>query len=372
MPHVAAYYFPNYHPHDALNDRWYGPGWTEWNLVRAAQPRFPGHRQPIISALGEFDESQPEWAARQIDLAADHAVDTFIFDWYWYEKQPYLHRALENGFLHAPNRQRMNFALMWANHNWVNIHPAVFTNKPETLAAGAVDRATFDALSDYIIAHYFKEPNYLKLNGCPYFSLYELGTFIRGLGGLAAARAALDSFRAKARAAGFSDLHLNAVVWGINVLPSEIKLERKEQILSELGFNSATTYAWVHHFSPTAFPETPYTAAAEANYAAWHTYAATLPVPYHPNVSMGWDSTPRTCQTSPFANRGYPWMSVLAGNTPAAFEEALGGAREFAARHHSDVITVNAWNEWTEGSYLLPDTVHGNAYLESIKRVFGR
>jgi hypothetical protein len=35
------------------------------------------------------------------------------------------------------------------------------------------------------------------------------------------------------------------------------------------------------------------------------------------------------------------------------------------------MITINAWNEWTEGSYLLPDTEHGNAYLEAIRGVFG-
>ena len=35
------------------------------------------------------------------------------------------------------------------------------------------------------------------------------------------------------------------------------------------------------------------------------------------------------------------------------------------------VITINAWNEWTEGSALLPDTDHGLGYLEAIKRVLG-
>jgi hypothetical protein len=35
------------------------------------------------------------------------------------------------------------------------------------------------------------------------------------------------------------------------------------------------------------------------------------------------------------------------------------------------VVTLNSWNEWTEGSYLEPDTVHGLAYLEAIRDVFG-
>jgi hypothetical protein len=35
------------------------------------------------------------------------------------------------------------------------------------------------------------------------------------------------------------------------------------------------------------------------------------------------------------------------------------------------VVTVYAWNEWTEGGYLEPDAVHKLASLDAIKSVFG-
>ena len=34
------------------------------------------------------------------------------------------------------------------------------------------------------------------------------------------------------------------------------------------------------------------------------------------------------------------------------------------------IITLNAWNEWSEGSYLEPDTVWEYGYLEAVKHVF--
>jgi len=65
---------------------------------------------------------------------------------------------------------------------------------------------------------------------------------------------------------------------------------------------------------------------------------------------------------------------VIVNNTPERFRVALAQVKERMAFSPAQpkVLTLNAWNEWTEGSYLEPDTHDGYAYLEAIREVFGR
>jgi hypothetical protein len=106
--------------------------------------------------------------------------------------------------------------------------------------------------------------------------------------------------------------------------------------------------------------------------ANWQQTRQSFSLPYYPNVTMGWDSSPRTVQSDRFLNLGYPFMPMLSGNTPAAFQQALQEVKRFLDERPSPrIFTINAWNEWTEGSYLEPDTVDGMAYLEAIRSVFG-
>ncbi len=373
---IAAYYFPNYHV-DPRNERDHGPGWTEWELVRRAEPRFPGHAQPKVPAWGYEDESDPRAMARKIDAAADHAIDAFLFDWYWYDDGPFLERGLEKGFLQAPNVERLRFAIHWANHTWINIHPAKMSRSPfsesPVLYPGPVTRATFDTVTEYCIERYFRHPSYWRIDGKPLFAIYELACLLDGLGGLEATRDALASFRRKVEAAGFPGLELNAIVWSIPILPGETAVREPAELLRALGFDSVGSYVWVHHVPLNDFPETSYPAVAEAAYAHWERSAEAYGMPFYPNVTMGWDSSPRTVQSDRFLNVGYPFTPTLAGNTPAAFEAALRRARAFLDTRPAGrrILSLNAWNEWTEGSYLEPDTVHGMGYLEAIRRVFG-
>jgi hypothetical protein len=109
---VASYYFGNYHPGDSRNARMKGKDWSEWELVKAAKPRFPGHQQPKVPLWGYADESDPKVMAQKIAAAADHGINAFIFDWYYYNDGPFLERPMTR-FL-GTNNHRLKFAFMWA------------------------------------------------------------------------------------------------------------------------------------------------------------------------------------------------------------------------------------------------------------------
>ena len=368
---LAAYYFPNWGPMPH----------SEWKSLKAAGPRFEGHAQPKVPLWGYENEQDSAVMARKIDAAADHGLDAFIFDWYYYDaddsraaKSPhyspdgsrYLHTALESGYLGAANRDRLKFAIMWCNHD---AYPD---------AKGAVKPETFDRLTNYVIEKYFKNPCYWKIDGCPYFSIYEVNTFLKTCGGdQTKAATALARFRDKVRAAGFPDLHLNAVLFGLGGKESAA-------MAKTLGLNSVTTYTWIHHFPLPGFPKTDYATAEKGYFDAvatgggWNGLeqpASALPVPYHVNVSMGWDSSPRCPAEADLMNtkRGYPFGPVIVNNTPDRFRNALQRAKEIAIKNQPSarIITINSWNEWGEGSYLEPDTIHGMGYLEAVKEVFG-
>lgn len=364
---VAVYYFPNWGP--VLS--------SEWALIKAALPQFNGHQQPKVPMWGYTNENDPVDMAQKIDAAADNGIDAFIFDWYYYDDESefhagsrdswdgkkYLYMALENGFLKAHNNSKLKFSLMWCNHD-LGQH-----------VKGAVKPVTCEEMMDYVIEKYFKHPSYWKINGCPYFSIYQINAFLKTYGNdYKKAAAAIELFRNKVKAAGFPDLHLNAVLWGIsgNMINK----------ITKLKINSTTSYAWIHHNVLPDFPSSDYSKAADTYFKSLEYGGASnglkspaklIPVPYHINVSMGWDSSPR-CKnaTDWMTRRGYPFGPVIVNNTPYLFKKYLAKAKTLTLTkpENERIITINSWNEWGEGSYLEPDTTYGMGYLKAIKEVF--
>lgn len=365
---VAVYYFPNYHV-DKRNESYFGKGWTEWELLKAGRPKFEGHQQPKVPLWGYTDEADPKQMAQKINAAASNGIDAFIFDWYYYNDGPFLQRGVEDGFMRAKNNNRLKFSFMWANHDYTDVFPYTLGTKKKMMFPGKITPQTWDKMTDYIIFKYFKHHSYWLIDGAPYFSIYDLGLFIKGFENEQAAGKALEDFRQKTKAAGFADLHLNAIVWG--TLPAQPR--GSVTLIEKLGFNSCTSYVWYHHGGVNGNPETPYDSVKNTYFKFAEKATAQFGIPYYPNVSMGWDPSPRTNQHVKFINSGYPHTPIIVNNTPEAFKKALIQGREFIDQNlkKNKILIINAWNEWTEGSYLEPDTVHKMEYLHAVKEVFG-
>lgn len=365
---TAVYYFPNFHV-DPRNEAVHGKGWTEWELMKHAGPRFPGHMQPKIPAWGYEDEADPAVMARKIDAAADHGFDAFIFDWYWYEG-PFLERALNEGFLGAPNRGRMKFALMWANHDWKNFHPGNRdTANYKITFPWTTRRDTIPYVWDYLIEHYLTQPNYWKINGKPYFSIYAISRFIAQMGGVEDAAEVLADFRARAKAAGLPGLHLNAV--GLDMLDRSPQSAARHDQVVKAGFDSCTSYncvclseKWMQEFPRVDFQEM----ADDYIEVAKKTMQA-LPFPFYPVITTGWDPSPRTIQSEVYdPTPCYPWMAVME-SSPEKLADATRKTAELLMTRPADerIMFFNAWNEWTEGSYLEPDNFYGMKLLEAVR-----
>ena len=351
--YVAAYVWPSCHHDERFGDMLWPEGTGEWEIIKKGTPRFEGHYQPKVPLWGYELDDDPQVMEKWIDSATDHGVNVFIFDWYWFDEGPFLESSLNNGFLQAKNRDKMQFYLMWANHdvrrNYWNVHK--FTDDTSIMWEGAVDWDNFKIIVDRVINNYFSQPNYFKIDGCPVYSVFSIYNLIKSLGTVEETRKAIDYFREETRKAGFPDLHLQLIVF-------ESPNQKLQQNLEALGVNSVTKYNW-----GGPHPE---------DYIQWGTesmkrrkqWEETATIPYFPNVSIGWDDSPR------FPHKGKEHV-VHYNKSPEGFAAYMQKAKEYCDEHpqQPNLITVFSWNEWIEGGYLLPDMKYGFSHLEAVKRV---
>ena len=297
-----------------------------------------------------------------------YGINTFIFDWYWFENRPFLEDVLNKGFFGARNNGKMKFYLMWANHLATAYWDRHESDKSKYYWRGEVTREVFEGFTDHIIRDYFSRGNYYKIDGKPVFAIYEVGTFIRGVGGLEEAQEALESLRAKCLKAGLPGVHIQAIMW--NALPETPSRDpgegsdgdggmSQENTLRTLGFDSITNYQWCH-LVPANMD---YQSWGEKGQAFYEKYDKEISVPYFPHVSIDWDNNPR------YPGPAQPCVN---GVTPEKFEGFLRTAKAYvdAHPHQPPLVTINAWNEWSEGSCLEPDTYYKYGFLKAVKRVF--
>jgi hypothetical protein len=364
--YVAAYVWPSCH-YGERNAAVLWPEKTgEWEVIRKGTPRFPGHYQPKVPFWGYEMDDDPGVMEKWIDAATAHGVNVFIFDWYWFDGGPFLESTLNNGFLKAKNREKMQFYLMWANHDVRKNYWNHYRYDSDSLLwTGSVDQENYRIIVDRVIARYFHEPNYFKIEGKPVFSIFNFPKFVQDCGGLEGTRDALDYFRTRSGEAGFPGLHVQIIAFGGNekdpglLRPDLAEGKSNSELCAYLGINSVTKYNWGQ-----AEGLEDYMLWAEQSMERREHWDQALDIPYIPNVSIGWDDTPR------FPAKGQQHV-IHYNKSPESFASYLHRAVEYVEEHPDQpgLITLFSWNEWVEGGYLLPDMRWGFEYLEAVKDV---
>jgi hypothetical protein len=219
-----------------------------------------------------------------------------------------------------------------------------------------------------ILADWMSRPEYFRLDGKPYFSIYEVRSLVDGLGGEDAAANALDFLRDCVRKQAGVEPHIGAVSNRLGVT-GEAARERARR----LGLGSITPYNAMDHggWDHLDFPVGSYELMQKNNRSAWTLNDAESGLAYIPNLTTGWDCSGRAVTTDRWARRNYPWLPVVMP-TRAQWAGALADLRQWFVDQPTalPVATINAWNEWTEGAVLLPDEQRGLMLLEEVQRVW--
>lgn len=355
---VAMWYFAAWEPEYTWD------GWQQiaerapWRAPLLYDSSDPAMEYSGIRYYRSSNRTAIDW---HVHWMREHAVNLMLWDWYpqrradgTFDPTFFGNRALEVGFLGKEklggpavrtNRfaDTMPFAVMWTNH--------------------APSNAIGKGLAEYIVDQFLLQPNYYRLDGKPFLALWSVSDLISGAGGRKEARAALDGLRAYARQRGLPDVYI-AAVNGVGTREEMAQLG----IDGAMGYNillsggSTTEYRKVGDRILEDRLEDFVTQTIPGHEATWERMAA----------SFGRDYLIPTCPMQNWEPTLRPTNYIIRNNTPDAYRDLLRRARHFIEKQGlRKFVTVEAFNEWLEGSYVEPSTQWGLGYLEAIRDVFG-
>jgi len=351
-----ALYLPQYHPIPE-NDSWWGEGFTEWTNVSKARPRFSRHLQPHVPAdLGFYDLRLPEARQAQADLAREYGIYGFCYYSYWFNGKRLLSRPFDETL--ASGQPDFPFCLCWANENWTRIWDGLDKDILMEQSYSEED----DRQHIRWLANAFRDKRYIKVGERPLFLVYRARSIPDPV-------KTTSIWRDEARKLGFRELYLCRVE----------SFAEEHECPACLGFDASVEFQpdW-SSFPTLTMPLrrgrmwqylTRWGLSSEAyqqNDVYSYKRVAELmrrrdlpPYKRFPCVTPGWDNSSRR-------KRG---AIILKGSTPKLYRRWLEAtlARFEPYGPGENLMFINAWNEWGEGSHLEPDKRWGRAYLEATR-----
>ena len=376
---VIALYLPQFHP-TPENDRWWGPGFTEWTNVAKAKPLFRGHQQPRIPAdLGFYDLRLPETREQQAQLAREAGVEGFCYYHYWFGNgRQLLERPLQE--VVASGKPDFPFCICWANHTWSN---KTWERKSAVQKNSVLMEQTYPGTEDDI-AHFnallpmFKDRRYMTVDGKLIFAIYDpfgfknvqqfIATWRRlaeenGLPGFhfigmtpstLTIRTAPDGTRQRVmpNLESSAEIYRRVLDLGFDAVNSLGK--RRGEMLYEGKWKNIAKTVLRHIGFPTGSMRYDYERTVRNYFAPEDTWENV-----YPSILPQWDRTPRVASMD----------GVYVNATPEKFEnhirQALSLIKDKQPEHR--ILFLKSWNEWGEGNYVEPDMEWGHGFINAIR-----
>lgn len=345
---IIANYLPQFYETETNNIH-YGKGYTEWVAVSKAEKYFEGHNQPRLPLRENYYSLlEVETLRQQSRLAREFGIDGFAFYHYFFgsgrlELEKPAELFLKNRDIH------IKFFLIWANESWGrsgNSKTGVnrWTNKFDTGEGQDLFlEQKYEGIEQYknhyhYVRQFIKDSRYVKIHGRFAFAVYntshtkELQLMMRKWNDWARE----DGY------AGFYFIGVNA--WN------------HEELFDAVLYQAPN--AAYHYGVPTLEHRN---GVAVKNY--FDVMDKILNIEDKESAFYGtfvdFDNSPRYGNTHSL---------MMDNSAPESFENYIRKIMKKNEKNGSGFLFINAWNEWGEGNYLEPDTVHEYRYLEVIKR----
>lgn len=374
---VIALYLPQFHPIPE-NNRWWGPGFTEWTNVAKAKPLFKGHVQPKIPAdLGFYDLRLPEVRQQQADLAHEAGIEGFCYYNYWFGGKQLLERPFNEVL--ASGKPDFPFCLCWANHSWSN---KTWNRKSNMQSNSMLIEQTYPGYDDDYnhfmnVLPAFRDKRYITIDGKPVFFLYNPWEHTR-------VKEWIVTWRKLAQENGLPGLHfvsmcdatltfkLNPDGTKSRVLPNVESSQDLFQTVLDMGFDAVNCIGMRRGemLSEGRMLNLCKTILRKAGLpiGKFFDYSRTVKGFFppetkwenvYPTIVPQWDRSPRAATLD----------GIYVHATPKAFEEHINDALTYIEKKAPEhrIMVLKSWNEWGEGNYVEPDLEFGHGWLEAIK-----
>ena len=327
---------------------WYFGGWS----FPADANGYTFHISP--SLVTKFSDREPVWGWRedapgvmvdQINYAANSGLSFWGFCWYENtlvndaKTMENLNNALDL-FMKAPNRNLLEFCL---------------------LSCFPVSPVNWDKVCDKTVL-YFKESNYLKVDGKPVMIFFNTDEVISGLGGKEKTLIALNQYRQKARGVGAGEILIGART---SVRASDPTFQNK---YVECGFDFLTTYQNADD-GKVKFGANDYDNLSVGDLKAWNGISSNSSLPYVPTVGTGYDMRPWALDHPTLPASDYWYSGVTSDKIGEHLRAGIKWTKNNTNKVLGNLIFMYAWNENGEGGWLTPTKSDGNARLEAVKKV---